>query len=911
MKLPSLPIFYAVFLLLCLCLAQRAVGAQYLPEPDLSWKNLEAANHKATTFCIFQDSRGLVWIGTDSGLFLFDGASTRPAGATETGGLQIYSIVEADGNLLLGSNNGLLHYDFDTGTLREVMKGAPSEIRSLLLQGDTLWIGSLYGMFTLDIKTGKVEDRTAGLPHRSVYSIFRDSRGIVYAGTYDGLARWNPAQHRFVPVEFPVRSHHSFVNSLLESPDGQSIYVGGEGFLYDYRPSSESWDAVPSLMGSNVKSLAAARDGRLLIGTDNGLYELSEGTLRHFRHDSRDGRTLSDNEVWCVYTDRQDNVWAGHGRGFSVAAHSPGLRTVRLGLLTDSGEGNEIHSICRDSRGNLWLGGTNGVISLGRDGRIKWYRHGEGSSRLSHNRIRAIREDAEGHLWLATDNGLDRFDPDADNFDVFHIVDKNGSRSTNWVYSMEEDANHFYIGSYLSGLHFVDKGKFNSKGGTVEAEVSLNDDSAVINGHKVYLDNDLVNSMALDSRGNLWVILFRNGSLFRLSPDGRQMRYDIKGTAGSYPSHLVQDGKGHIWCGVTGGAVMIDRSGSLRTVRFPSSGSEEEVLAMAPVKGDVWVSTHANVWRIDGATLQPHLLPLPQGPYTAIYEDAAGGMVYLGGMDEVTEVDADALMHMPPDRNVRMALGIADDGTIIPLGQDGIRMPYGGRVSLAVSNLDYSPEALQRYEYKLAGNDVDTVGGWTVLPEGVNTIVLSALSMGTHRLLVRPVGWPYAPFVLPVKVAAPWYLSWWAIVVYVLMLGTMVVVTAVWMRRRRRRREAEDERRKALENVERKLTFLADISHDLKTPLSMILGPVSVMREKAKSPEEKRSLSVVYDNAVKLNSMIHRTLELNQLNADDESMMILSVFDVVEFCRNVFEGFRENNSQKKFVFHAQTPHIYL
>ena len=107
------------------------------------------------------------------------------------------------------------------------------------------------------------------------------------------------------------------------------------------------------------------------------------------------------------------------------------------------------------------------------------------------------------------------------------------------------------------------------------------------------------------------------------------------------------------------------------------------------------------------------------------------------------------------------------------------------------------------------------------------------------------------------------------------------------------------------------MSFLSTISHDLKTPLSMILGPVSLMKEKTKDPESKRNLETVYDNAVRLNNMIHRTLELQHLEDNDENLLILSTFDVVEFCKGVFEVFKENNAQKKFIFHSECPQLLI
>ena len=139
-----------------------------------------------------------------------------------------------------------------------------------------------------------------------------------------------------------------------------------------------------------------------------------------------------------------------------------------------------------------------------------------------------------------------------------------------------------------------------------------------------------------------------------------------------------------------------------------------------------------------------------------------------------------------------------------------------------------------------------------------------------------------------------------------------IIYWIVWYTRNKNLRAfQEQERKTALENVERKLSFLSTISHDLKTPLSMILGPVSLMKERTKDPESKKNLETVYDNAVRLNNMIHRTLELQHLEDTNENLLILSIFDVVEFCKGVFEVFKENNLQKKFIFHTSNPQILI
>ncbi|MDE5934737.1 MAG: response regulator, partial [Muribaculaceae bacterium] len=202
-------------------------------------------------------------------------------------------------------------------------------------------------------------------------------------------------------------------------------------------------------------------------------------------------------------------------------------------------------------------------------------------------------------------------------------------------------------------------------------------------------------------------------------------------------------------------------------------------------------------------------------------------------------------------------------------------------------------------------------GEWIVMPEGANTITFSDMKMGHCHLLLKKVGSPMQPLSIPLTVKAPNALSWWAICVYALIAAGVIYWVFWYTKRCNLESFREQERQTALENVERKLSFLSDISHDLKTPLSMIIGPVSLMKERAKDQESKKIFETIYDNAVRLNNMIHRTLELQHLEDADESLLILSTFDVVEFCHSVFEVFNENNPQKKFIFHASCPEILI
>ena len=897
--------------------AFSAWGMPQLPEPDLSWRNIAVDSKKMAVFCIMRDSHGLMWLGTNNGLYFYDGVATHPVGMRELAGTQIYSLVERDEALYIGSNNGLKRYDYRSGGITPDFAGTPREIRSLLLVNDELWIGGLDGLCRLDLSTGEIENPDRGLPHRSVYSLLRDSRGILYAGTYNGLARWDANEGSFHTVHIKtdnVRRTPLFANCLLEGDDKESIYVGGEKGLYRYLPYSDSWEMISSVDGSNIKSLSNGNRGHILIGTDNGVFDLCGDSLRHYRHDSRQELSLADNEIWCIMADDDQNIWAGHERGFSIAANSSAIRNIKISTLADTGEGNEIYCILRDRGNELWLGGSNGIIRLGNDGRRRWYRHDTSPRALSHNRVRGILEDSEGEIWLATDGGINRLDRGSDSFDVFHLTDSAGGHKSNWVYAIIEDGGRMWTGSFLSGIHDTERSKFRRGGGTVTADRTFSTESA--SPGDLHLRNDFVNNILKDKEGNLWILLYRDSVVTRYSPASHETEsFDIHKLTGEYPSVITSDRRGRIWCAVKGGAVILRPGGETRTVRFPHTNGDESIMAAGKVGDGIWVSTQSNVWAIDPEGREARIVPLPQRAYTSIYEDTVSRKVYLGGTDEITEVDVAGILTNPRHDIIRMALDRREDGepdlSGIRSGAEGLRLPYGGSATLIVSTLNYSPEDVQRYMYKLAKSESDTVGGWIVMPEGSNTITFTDLKMGSYSILVKTPGSAMAPLAIPLRVAAPAALSWWAIALYILAAGGMVYWIVWYIKNKNLRKYREQERQTALENVERKLSFLSDISHDLKTPLSMIIGPVSLMKERAEEPETKRKLEAVYDNAVRLNNMIHRTLELRHLEDSEENLLIMSTFDAVGFCRTVFEVFRENNPYKTFLFHSTCPQLLI
>lgn len=471
-------LFQIIMLFMVSCSVSEVAGNVIFTSDNshaLTWHNVDVDGRRSAVFCIYPDSCGIVWVGTSRGLYLYDGSTSRRVGGKALSGSQIYAIVEYADRLYIGTNHGLKVYDCGSGKTEEPVSGHVGEVRCMSRKDSHLFVGGLNGVYCMDLRSGEMKNISSGLPHSSVYSLLIDSRGVIYAGTYAGLARYDAHASRFYKVDSPVfakSSKSAFVNCMVESKDGHTIYVGTGDGLYTYQPSHERWGSVGGLSGAIVKSIARNASGEILVGTSDGLYYDDAGMLSHYKRDTRNSGSLSGDQIWCVMSDKDDNIWLGTEHGMSIASNSSVCRFIKISSLINTGESNELLCVFRDSKGNLWLGGTNGIIMQAPDGRSKFFRlvsaNGTGAGC-----VRNVSEDSNGTIWLSTEVGINRYDAASGSFDAFYLYDVTGKHVSNWVYSIRQIGTDLWVGSYLGGVNRVRLDKFGDAGGVLRADFSL------------------------------------------------------------------------------------------------------------------------------------------------------------------------------------------------------------------------------------------------------------------------------------------------------------------------------------------------------------------------------------------------------------------------------------------------------
>lgn len=290
-------------------------------KPDYRlFENISLGAEASVISCFLQDTQGLIWIGSNKGLFSYDGYSVQPHFTFgERSNTRIYCGEVVDSTYLyLGADNGLLIYNYQTDMYEEPEVDFPTDIRALVMYDEVLWLGTLNGLYTYHPHTHKLTPIKEGIPHQTIYSLICFSDHQLYIGTYNGCCCYIPATGRFETIELPATQNKSnlFVNSLLEDTARKCIWIGTEGCLFKYTPAEERMQRIDAFRDNSVKSMVLDGYGQLLVGTDNGLYIYREDApLQHIVHDSRNLQSLSNNIVWTIYADCEQNIWLGTDYG--------------------------------------------------------------------------------------------------------------------------------------------------------------------------------------------------------------------------------------------------------------------------------------------------------------------------------------------------------------------------------------------------------------------------------------------------------------------------------------------------------------------------------------------------------------------------------------------------------------------
>lgn len=846
---------------------------------------------EASTVCsIAQDEQGMVWLGTEGGLYSYDGYRTIPHNTSANGttiATRIHSMLVSHNIIYMGTERGLLVYDIRSGRYEQLLGQSPKDIRAVAMHEGRLWMGSATGLYSCSLAANDIRLENRQL--QNVYSLLSTPRGLL-VGTLGGLALRLPngSVHRISIGNSP----QPLVNALAPDRGTNDVWIGTEGALFRY-----DWHTlrpVAPLTGNSIKSLALHGDN-IYAGTDNGMFIYNKVTnaVRHALHDSRSARSIANNIVWAVFSDRWGNLWAGTDQGVSHIQQRPFYTYTPLSDITRTGDGNCLHLIFRSTDNMLWLGGTNGLIAYsarhgflpdaGAD--MAWYRQTSTTHYMSHNRVRRVYSDREGRVLVCTDHGLNIYNPQTRQMRNVVVVDHSRRYSTAWAYDVVDDGmGRYWICSYMGGVFVVAKQKLlNATDGVVVADRHL---LSQLQGIHVW-------QLVRDGRGRIWARMYDRG-LDRIDPKTMHVEHVVG--KDRIINDLAADREGNLWAAMDGEIRRFGISaGADRSFSIAGYGDEASAM-LCQVEGDMWavMGNDCCILRADGTSLRfavPGFRPL------AICYDRVSGSVLLGGNDAVVSIPTARMNEKRQHSHMFMSGMMVDGKSFVP--EEG-STAYLSAVTLAstqnnvtfqLSDLPFSGQQPCVYAYRLKGIDRT----WQYMHGERHEISYNALPPGSYTLEVRQIDalgeasddvLSYGVTILP-----PWYWSLWAKIVYLLVVAALLVWIMNFYMMRRRLHEERAAKERIMQESAARSQFFDNLSRQIKQPLGSLFGSVLDMLHAEKDTSGVRRLEQMRHDVVDMNMLVYKALDVQQ-SITDSDYTPKTTLDIVDFCRRAADDAR-------------------
>ncbi|SEA11907.1 Signal transduction histidine kinase [Chitinophaga terrae (ex Kim and Jung 2007)] len=899
--------FYLLLLFLCShVVAQHRITGYLGIEQGLS-------NNSVT--CIHRDHKGFMWFGTYDGLNRYDGYAIRSFrnrlhDSTSLAYNRITAILEDPlGNIWVGTKHGLCTYNDSSGLFSQVQyqpcnsnakQQVVSEIYSIAADKSGNILAGTADKGLLAGKRGKKELYQVPLPSATgpvayaVAGIVTDEKNNSWLFINGrGLFRYDADNQKIVQVNNQLLA----ANCLLAAGQGR-ILAGTDDGLHRYDISTGQWESLSQAAGcsgSKIINLVKDHEGQLWISTDgDGIFIFSEkagkATVMKAGND-REG--LTSNAVYAVYEDKDQRKWIGTLRGGIniIDRQKVRFRTISHVANTRSLVNNFAFSFCEEDGDNIWIGTDGGGISRWNRAREDWqhFVHQPGNvNSLSNNNVTSIVRDKQGNIWAATfGGGINRFDKRRQCFVHYKCID---GREDRFIWKLYLDAaGNLWAGACMGGAFY----RYNPQADRFEVfDHSLKD----------------VLTIAEDRNGQLWAGTYSSLVKVNKTGTGHQVFH-----LNLIVRSLYEDASGNFWVGTEeGGLLNFNRTnGSFTQITEKDGLPGNSILNIIPDNsGNLWMSTYNGVARFGTKDRRIKNFYASDGLQSNQfnYNAALGlstGEILMGGIKGFNIFHPDSISERTIFPDLRISgLRISNEDAH-PTTQ--VTLSYNKAMfSLDYVALEYSAPDKINYAYFLEGWDKD----WNYVRQ-LRTANYSRLKEGDYILRVKSTNadgiWNPDELKIFIKVLPPWYRTWWAYCIYISLVAGMLYAYRLYQRRQARmdyelqlsRLLVEQEK----ELNEKKLSFFTNVSHEFRTPLTLIINPVKELLQDGGS--ENKNLSIVYRNARRLLSLVDQLLLFRKAESEEDKLKIAPL-NITDLCRDVFLCFSHQAELKKIRFDFNT-----
>ena len=895
------------------------------------------SNNSVKAIC--QDSYGFIWFGTLNRLNRFDGVSFKVYDCydqdTQKGNNNISAICEdTERSLWLGTDKGVFRYDPMTEKISsfDVIADNGIDITDWIADirqdlNNNIWIiVPNQGVFRYNLTDRKlyfysiVENFKMGVSAPQCISI--SENGKIWIGTVnEGLFLYDSLKDNFIQYLGSENKGISLARKWIYGicEDNDYVYLGihgGDLLKFDKRKKDVSEFKLPDLNNSLINYMTILNENEIWIGTHMGIYivNLQTGKTENIKERSEDSHSLSDNTVNKIYRDKEGGIWIGtNGGGINYLAKGNNLFERYYPVQgKNSIKSKHVRELKEDQKGNIWIGTEDsgvtifnphakdfktisspsynnvwGLLAVGSDVWVTYFNRGIGIIQDSGSNIRyynssdigfgeenihVLYEDKKGRVWAGTTWGLyvmDDYDMKFKQMKEFGLC---------FVFDVIEDKDgYIWIATMGRGIFQYDQ--------VNEAIIHHVSDSK--NG----LSSNSVSSITEDHQGRLWFSTDRGGVCVFDKKANRFTSYSIKdGFPDDVIYKVLEDSKHNLWFGTNKGLVRF----SPETNNIRVFTQQEGLLSNQFNYKAALVSSEGKFYFGN----QKGLIAFNPNDF---YDNKFIPPVY------ITKMYVFNTEYNPRNDNSSAQNILHTSKVILTYKQSNITFEF--------ASLSFVSPQANKFAYKMEGIDSD----WTYTAKN-NSVSYAGLSPGKYTFMVKGSNndgiWNDKGTSIEIEILPPWWMSTYAYLFYFMLFVLAAYFLFVQSKRLYRKKSKEKQQlfeiEKERELYEAKVNFFTDIAHEIKTPVTLINGPLeAIMEEEVPTGNMRKNLLLIEQNTKNLLELTNQLLDFRRIN-NHKFLMRFKQINVSQLLEDTLSRYEQQfiRSHKKVVRDIKSAEVY-